>query len=138
MLPPLNIFTKHFGLLFLCYQSKGIYKKHRKKFEYIEITLVLSKKIALPEKCPNTEFFLVRIFPHSAWNGEILLISPYSARMQENTEKTPYLDIFHTVQVSKIPRNYLTKPSNDFMIPIFMFHQIHGFIIQKQSSRGGL
>ena len=39
-------------------------------------------KHTLREKCPNTEFFLVRIFPH----GEILRISPYSAQMRVNTE----------------------------------------------------
>ena len=27
----------------------------------------LSRYVALREKCPNTEFFLVRIFPHSDW-----------------------------------------------------------------------
>ena len=38
-------------------------------------------KNTLREKCPNTEFFLVRIFPHSdrIWRD------------------TPYLDTFHTV-----------------------------------------
>ena len=31
----------------------------------------LHHKWALSEKCPITEFFLVRIFPHSDWCGEI-------------------------------------------------------------------
>ena len=44
----------------------------------------LSMKIALREKCPNTEVFLVRIFPHSDW---ILRISPYSVRLWENTDQ---------------------------------------------------
>ena len=35
--------------------------------------------LTLHEKCPNTEFFLVLIFPHS--------ISPYSVRMRENTDQ---------------------------------------------------
>ena len=41
------------------------------------------KKIVQREKCPNTEFFLVRIFLYSDW-----IYRP---------EKTPYLDTFHAV-----------------------------------------
>ena len=43
---------------------------------------------SLREKCPNTEFFLVRIFSLSDWirrDTEILRISPHSVRMRENT-----------------------------------------------------
>ena len=40
---------------------------------------------SLREKCPNTEFFLVRIFPHSDW---IWRDTPYS-----------YLDTFHAVHI---------------------------------------
>ena len=35
-----------------------VFRKHVKN---------LSRYVALREKCPNTEFFLVRIFPHSDW-----------------------------------------------------------------------
>ena len=47
------------------------------------------QKKALRGKCPNTEFFLVRIFLHSDWTeyGEILRISLYSVRMRENTDQ---------------------------------------------------
>ena len=51
----------------------------------------VSLELPLREKCPNTEFFWVRIFLHSDWirrdteYGEILRISPYSVRMKENT-----------------------------------------------------
>ena len=41
-------------------------------------------KITLREKCPNAEFFLVHISPHSNW---IWRDSPYSARMRENTDQ---------------------------------------------------
>ena len=41
-------------------------------------TALLVLLLTLREKCPNTEFFLVRIFPHPDW-------------------KTPYLDTFHAV-----------------------------------------
>ena len=42
------------------------------------------------EKCPNTEVFLVRIFPHSDWlrrDTPYLRISPYSVRMWENMDQ---------------------------------------------------
>ena len=42
-------------------------------------------KGSLREKCPNTEFFLVRTFPHSDWTQRDRSISPYSVRMRENT-----------------------------------------------------
>ena len=42
----------------------------------------MSRYLALREKCPDTEFFLVRIFPHSDWI---------------RIRKTPYLDTFHAV-----------------------------------------
>ena len=43
-----------------------------------------SETTTLGEKCPNTEFFLVRIFPFWTEYGEILCISPYSVRMCES------------------------------------------------------
>ena len=50
----------------------------------------------LREKCPNTEFFLVRIFPHSDW---IRRDTPYLSVFSPNVakygpKKTPYLDTF--------------------------------------------
>ena len=39
----------------------------------------------LREKCSNTEFFLVCIFPHSDWIRRD--ISPYSVQMRENTDQ---------------------------------------------------
>ena len=49
----------------------------------------LSTNYSLREKCPNTEYFLLRIFL-------------YSDGIQENTDqkKTPYLDTFHAVIVT--------------------------------------
>ena len=44
---------------------------------------------SLHEKCPNTELFLVRIFPHSD------VFSPNAGKYRP--EKTPYLDTFHAV-----------------------------------------
>ena len=55
--------------------------------------------LALREKCPNTEFFLVRIFTHS---DGIRRDTEYLSVFSLNTgkygpEKTPYLDTFHAV-----------------------------------------
>ena len=47
---------------------------------------------ALREKCLNTEFFLVRIFPHL---DGIRRDTEYAGKYRP--EKTPYLDIFHVV-----------------------------------------
>ena len=55
----------------------------------------------LCEKCPDTEFFLVRIFRHSDWirrGAEYLSVFiPNTGKYRP--EKTPYLDIFHTVRL---------------------------------------
>ena len=65
--------------------------------------------VTLREKCPNTEFFLVRIFLHSNWIRRDAEYSDtytclntrdtYSVRMRETADqkKTPYLDTFHAV-----------------------------------------
>ena len=55
----------------------------------------------LREICPNTEFFLVRIFPHSDW---IQRDTPYLSVFSPNVgkygpEKTPYSDTFHAVKI---------------------------------------
>ena len=55
--------------------------------------------IALRENCPNTEFFLVRIFPQSDWIQRdmqyLSVFSPYAG--EYGPEKTPYMDTFHAV-----------------------------------------
>ena len=51
----------------------------------------------LREKCPSTEFFLARIFPHSDW---IRRDAPYLSVFSPNgygPDKTPYLDTFQAV-----------------------------------------
>ena len=56
--------------------------------------------ISLREKCPNKEFFLVRIFPHSNWirrdTSYLYVFSPNAGKY--GSEKTPYLDTFHAVK----------------------------------------
>ena len=46
---------------------------------------------SLCEKCPNTEFFLVRISRIRTEYGEIRSISPYSVQMRENTDQKKLL-----------------------------------------------
>ena len=43
------------------------------------------ESVTLCEKCPSTEFFLVRVFPRSRISH--IRISPYSVRMRENTDQ---------------------------------------------------
>ena len=54
---------------------------------------------ALHEKCPNMEFFLVRIFPYLDWMRKdteyLSVFSPNAVKY--GPEKTPYLDTFRTV-----------------------------------------
>ena len=57
----------------------------------------------LLEKCPNMEFFLVRISPHSGWIWRDTQHTPYLSIFSPNArnngpEKTPYLDTFHAMQ----------------------------------------
>ena len=60
--------------------------------------LGIFQKLVLREKCPNTEFFLVRIFPAFGLNTEYLSVfSPNAGRY--GPEKTPYLDTFHAVMI---------------------------------------
>ena len=55
----------------------------------------------LREKCPNSEFFLVRIFPYSDWiRGDTKYLSVFSPNAAKyGPEKTPYLDTFHAVVI---------------------------------------
>ena len=54
----------------------------------------------LREMCPNTEFFLVRMFPHSDWirrdTRDLSVFSPNAETY--GPEKTLYLDTFHAVE----------------------------------------
>ena len=58
--------------------------------------------LSLPENCPNTEFFLVRIFPHLDWirkDKEYLYVFSPNVGIY-GPKKTPYLDTFHAVFIS--------------------------------------
>ena len=67
---------------------------------------------SLRKKCPNTEFFLVRIFLHSAciwrFTEEISVFSPNTGKYEP--EKTPHFDTFHAVDgilISRVLSKYL-------------------------------
>ena len=55
---------------------------HLKQLKILEIA-----QETLREKCPNTEFFLVRVFRIRTEYGEIWSISPYSVQKLENTNQ---------------------------------------------------
>ena len=54
------------------------------------------KQPKLREKCPKTEFFLIRIFPHSGWTKYLSVFSPNAGKY--GPEKTLYLYTIHAVQ----------------------------------------
>ena len=58
---------------------------------------------ALCEKCPNAEFFLVRIFPHSDWiRRDMEYFSVFSPNAGKyGPDKTPYLDTSHAVVATR-------------------------------------
>ena len=70
--------------------------------------LLSSYNLLLREKYPNTEFFLVRIFPHSDWirrdTSYLSVFSPnadpYSVWMWENTDQKKFRILAHCTQWS--------------------------------------
>ena len=65
--------------MYWCYFQRMCLKQH-------QINYYCQGGFSLRRKCPDTEFFLVRI-------------SPYPVQIRENTDqkKTPYLDTFYAV-----------------------------------------
>ena len=75
----------------------------------VELREEIKIHTAMREKCPNTEFFLVRVLIHSDWirrDTEYLSVSSPNAGKYE-PEKALYLDTFHAVQSH--PFNTLAK-----------------------------
>ena len=68
---------------------------------------------SLPEKCPNTEILLVRIFLYSDWIRRFTELSPYSVRIQKNTDqkKLPIWILFTQwmMQVFRLSSKYLSS-----------------------------
>ena len=61
--------------------------------------IIINGHLSLSGKCPNTNFFLVRIFPHSDWiQRDTKYLSVFSPNARKyGPEKPPYLDTFHAV-----------------------------------------
>ena len=57
----------------------------------------VSVTITLREKCPNTEFFLVRIFRIRTANGDLLRKSPYTVRQENTDQKKLRIRTLHAV-----------------------------------------
>ena len=79
---------------------------------------------ALREKCPNTEFFLARIFLYLDWirkfTKQISLFSPNTGKYRP--EKTPFSDTFHAVMKSAIIQ--VTYLLNDPMVIFLLYCHI--------------
>ena len=80
--------------------------------------------ISLRETCPNTEFFLIRIFPHLEWvRGD----TPYLSVFSQNAgkywpEKTPYLDTFHAVFSFLSKKSMVLAPEYTIVKPLYNEH----------------
>ena len=88
------------------------------------------ERLPLHEKCTNTEFYLVRIFPHSDWlrrNTEYL--SPNARKY--GREKTPYLDPFYAVflLVFDLQGLQLSAIKEIFKASFGQWNQTHGLKI---------
>ena len=57
------------------------------RFAYVQPKTIFEVMFSLCKKCPNTEFFLVRIFPYFGRIWDLLRKYPYSARIWENTDQ---------------------------------------------------
>ena len=68
----------------------------------------------LCEKCPNMEFFLVRIFPHSDWiRRDTSYLSVFSPSAEKyRPAKTPYLVTFHAVLDNHLRLKWISLISN--------------------------
>ena len=79
---------------------------------------------ALRENCPNTEFFLVHIFPQSDWiprdTNYLSVFSPNAGKY--GPEKTPYLDIFHPVKGYAKFRGKLNRGLKNDITKLVNFH----------------
>ena len=105
-------------------------KKDYRKNTPWKFTLLL----ALREMCPNTEFFLVRIFPHSDWSRRdteyLSIFSPSAGKY--GPEKAPHLDTFHTVW--SITRWYASVTTTLITEIICMLAQIIVLYLTKPST----
>ena len=96
---------------------------HNIRTKYGERCETQEVKTPLREKYPNTEFFLARIFPHSNWIQTDTEYSPYSVRIQENTDQKMY---FHFLSFTSA-LNYILS-SWTYLIVNAQYKQIKTFM----------
>ena len=86
-------------------------------------------KQSLREKCPNTQLFLVRIFPHSDWmRRDTKYLSVFSPNAgKDGPEITRYLDTFRAVSneffsvvVATLKVKTLAGVKNEFVFSVFL------------------
>ena len=90
--------------------------------------LLISSLSALREKCPDTEFYLVCIFPLSEWIWRDLrtaYLSVFSLNVGKcGPEKTSYLGTFHAVQMTANMIMRISTVVADF--PFYLSHPEEG------------
>ena len=96
----------------------------------------VSSKFSLNEKCPNMEFFLVRIFLFFGLNTEIFSVNLHiqSKYKKIRTRKTPCLDSFHTLQTELNKRKKLHFWERLIKLLIYLFILTHLFPMQSFSN----
>ena len=78
-------------------------------------------KISLQRKCPNAEFFLVRIFLYSDWTRRFTQ-SPYSVRIHENMDQkklriwTLFTQCIHKINIEIKHQNRPRKPDKNRLL----------------------
>ena len=108
-------------------------KKHMRKLNIWHISDVYFhlRKDSLREKCPKTEFFLVRIFPHSDWIRRdtpytlyLSVFSPKKIRTRKNSVFRHFSRSVLFINGALLPPDVLSK----------VFQQIFGKLLNPSSS----
>ena len=101
---PLKISSVNEKLHFFVQCYKAMSKLFLLLIHFRLMLLFVNPIKTLREKCPNTEFFLVRIFPDLDWiRRDTEYLSVFSPNPEKyGPEKTPYLDTFHVMRPSDI------------------------------------
>ena len=91
--------TPYDSSLFVIQELLLAHSKSESTLQENDIWRTIIRRLTLREKCPNMEFFLVRIFPHSDWiRRDTMYLSVFSPNAGKyRPEKAPCLNIFHTL-----------------------------------------
>ena len=87
-------------------------------------SMLLPLSISLREKCPNTELYLVRIFPHLDWiqrdTSYLSVFSPNAGKIRIRI--TPHTDTFYAVIYTQYSHIILNQVLNPFhAIGLFLY-----------------